>query len=307
MSVTAPASQTTLATGLVYPESPRFRDGLLWLVDLHAHNVVTVAADGTCRTVIQIDDRPSALGFLPDGTPLVASARKRLILRLDGEAPRVHADLNSIPGEYFNDMVVEGRGHIYIANRFVPGPGAPPEVSPEGIVHVSPEGVPREVAPDVASPNGMAVSPDGKTLIVAMSHDHRLLAFDIEEDGSLANRRVFADLLPRPELDGGHRASPDGICLDAEGAVWIGSPESREFLRIAADGRIVERIALPPPHRAVACVLGGPERRTLFMVISETSKETLAECKRGPEGERRSTSKGWIDTVEVAVPGVGWP
>ena len=301
------ASPTTLATGLVYPESPRFRDGLLWLVDLHAHNVVTIAADGRRETVVELDDRPSALGFLPDGTPLVASARKRLILRLDGEAPQVYADLNVVPGEYFNDMVVDGRGNIYIANRFLPGPGAPPEVSPEGLVLVSPGGECREVAPDVASPNGMAVSADGKTLIVAMSHDHRLLAFDIEEDGSLANRRLFADLQPRPAQDGGHRASPDGICLDAEGAVWAGSPESREFLRIALGGQIVDRIALPAPHRAVACVLGGPERRTLFMVISETSKETLAACKRDPGAEARSTSKGWIDTVEVGVPGVGWP
>jgi sugar lactone lactonase YvrE len=304
--VVAEATRSKLATGLVYPESPRYRDGLLWLVDLHAHNVVTVAADGSRETVLQLDDRPSALGFLPDGTLLVASARKRLILRLDGESPSVYADLNGIAGEYFNDMVVDGRGNIYIANRFIPGPDKP-DVSPEGIVHVSPSGAIREVAPDVGSPNGMAVTADGGTLIVAMSHDHKLLAFDIEDDGSLANRRLFAELQPRPELDGGHRASPDGICLDAEAAVWVGSPESREFLRISADGKIVDRIALPAPHRAVACVLGGPERRTLYMVISETTKATLAACKRDPEAELRSTSKGWIDTIEVTVPGVGWP
>jgi sugar lactone lactonase YvrE len=297
----------TLTTGLVYPESPRWFDGKLWLVDLHAHQVVTVDPEGRRTTVAEIDDRPSALGFLPDGTPLVASARKRLILRLDGAGQSVYADLNGVPGEYFNDMVVDGQGRLYIANRFVPRPEEPTAVSREGLVYVSPDGECREVATDVASPNGMAVTADGTTLIVAMSHDHRLLAFEIEDDGSLSNRRELAEIPSRPELDGGRRGSPDGICLDAEGAVWVGSPESREFLRIAADGRITERIALPAPHRAVACVLGGAERRTLFMVISETTKETLAACKAGPEGERNSTSKGWIDTVEVAVPGAGWP
>lgn len=306
MSSAAP-TPTTLATGLVYPESPRWFGGKLWLVDLHAHRVVTVDLEGRVATVAEIDDRPSALGFLADGTPLVASARKRLILRLDGERQGVYADLNGVRGEYFNDMVVDGEGRLYIANRFLPVPGERPKTSPEGIVYVSPDGECREVATGVASPNGMAITADGTTLIVAMSHDHRLITFEIEADGGLSNRRDLAEIPSRPELDGGRRGSPDGICLDAEGAIWIGSPESREFLRIAADGQIVDRIPLEAPNRAVACVLGGPDRRTLFMVVSETTKETLAAAKAGPEGERTSSSKGWIDTVEVTVPGAGWP
>jgi sugar lactone lactonase YvrE len=297
----------TLATGFVYPESPRWYDDRLWLVDLHAHRVVTVDLAGTVRTVTELDDRPSALGFLPDGTPLIASARKRLIIRLDAGIQRIHADLNAIPGEYFNDMVVDGRGRTWVTNRFLPVPGANPSTSPEGLVYVSPYGECREVATNLPSPNGMAVSADEETLVVALSHDHRLAAFDIEDDGSLVNRREFAEIVDRPDQDGGHRGSPDGICLDEEGAVWVGSPESREFLRIAPGGEILDRIALPAPHRAVACTLGGADRRTLFMVISETSKETLAAAKAGPDGERNSTSKGWVDLVEVSVPGAGWP
>jgi sugar lactone lactonase YvrE len=297
----------TLVTGLVYPESPRWFDDRLWLVDLHAHKVVAIDLAGNCTTVAEIDDRPSALGFLPDGSPLVASARKRLILRLEGAKQTIYADLNGLPGEYFNDMVVDGEGRLYIANRFLPQPGGSPAASPEGLIFVSPSGECRIAATDVDSPNGMAVTADGQTLIVAKSHDHRLLAFDIESDGTLSNRRDHAEIPSRPELDDGRRGSPDGICLDVEGAVWVGSPETREFLRIAADGRIVDRIVLPPPQRAVACVLGGARRRTLFMVISDTTKETLAAAKAGAEGERTSSSRGWVDMVEVAVPGAGWP
>jgi sugar lactone lactonase YvrE len=287
--------------GLVFPESPRWHDGKLWLVDMHAHKVLTVDLDGRSGTVGDYDDRPSAVGFLPGGEPIVVLARKRVILRLGPAGPAVHADLSNVPGDNFNDMVVDGIGRIYLDNRREAQPGT------DGIVLVTPEGDAREVAKNFHSPNGLVVTPDGGTLIAAEARRHRFVAFDIERDGSLAGQREFARTTASAEPKEGRDPTPDGICLDAGGGIWFGSPRTFEFLRIDRTGEFTHRIGLPRGHRAVACALGGRDRRTLCMVMAETTDENLRRCRGNFEAEKTSTSVGWVAVVRVDLPGVGWP
>jgi sugar lactone lactonase YvrE len=301
-----------LADRLVFPESPRWRDGKLWMVDMHAHKVATVDLDGAFNIVHELtDDRPSAIGFQPDGTLLVVSARKRLLLKsAGGTGPLTsYCDLNGIPGDNFNDMVVDGCGRAYLGNRFKHSTAKGPDGlgSPEGIVLVTTDGVAREVANDVFSPNGSVVTPDGKTLIVALSRYFKILAFDIEADGTLSNRRLFADTARDPAAPNAkHDPSPDGICLDEAGGIWFGSPRTGEFLRVLEGGEVTDRIPLPAGWRGLACMLGGPERRDLFLISAESTDEINASCV-DYASELKSASKGFVDVVRVDIPGVGWP
>ena len=300
MTVNVTDQPRVILTGLVFPESPRWHDGRLWLVDMHAHKVLTVGLDGHSGVAGEFDDRPSALGFLPDGVPVVALARKRLIVRLDA-ARQVHADLSRFPGDDLNDMVVDRAGGIYIDNRLKNRPGA------DSIVLITPAGDCRHVAEALHSPNGLVITPDASTFIVAESRRHRLLAFDIQRDGTLTNRREWARTATNREPEEGRDPSPDGICLDAGGGVWLGSPRTWEFLRIEEGGRITHRLGLPAEYRAVACALGDRDRRTLFLLMAETSEENLKRCRGNFEAERRSTARGWVGVVRVDLPGVGWP
>jgi sugar lactone lactonase YvrE len=297
-----------LAEGLVFPEGPRWHDGRLWLVDMHAHKVLTVDLDGRLEVVVELpDDRPTALGFLPDGTPLIVSARKRQLLALRDGRTSVYCDLSGFPGDNFNDMVVDGEGRAFVGNRFHQSASAPPgEPVRDGIVLVVEGRPPREVASDVLSPNGSVVTPDGRTLIVAQSRSHRILAFDIAADGSLSNRRVFADVAESaaPTLTGDRQ--PDGICLDAEGGVWFGALHREEFVRVVEGGRVTDRIAMPAGQRGIAVALGGPDRRSLFLLSAITTLENL-RASHDYASELKSTARGFVDVVTVAVPGAGWP
>lgn len=273
-----------LLDNLVFPEGPRWRDGKLWFSDMYGGRVMTVDLQGRAEVIAEVPQRPSGLGWLPDGRLLIVSMRDRRLLRLDPGDLQTHADLSPLAGGDTNDMVVDPAGRAWIGNF-----GATPPQGgrlPAQIILVTPDGAARVVAEDMLFPNGTVITPDGATLIVAETGGQRLTAFSIEEDGSLSDRRVWADVRP---------AGPDGICLDAAGAVWLGSFATGEFLRVREGGEVLERITYPERH-AVACMLGGPDRRTLFLLTSE-----------GNLGGDVSQIKGWIDVVEVETPGAGWP
>jgi sugar lactone lactonase YvrE len=245
-----------------------------------------MAPDGTTKAVAGVPGRPSGLGFLPDGRLLVASMQDRQLLRKDPLGLHVLADLTDFVGGDINDMVVDAHGRAYVGN-FGFDYNAGDKFATAAIVLVEPDGSVRVVAEDLMFPNGPVITPDGKTFIVAETSGRRLTAFDIAEDGSLSNRRVWAEL---------GNATPDGICLDAEGAIWVGSPTTQEFLRVREGGEITDRIPTPGKW-AVACMLGGEDRRTLYLLTAETTQPELAQGK----------SKGWIETVRVNVAGAGLP
>lgn len=280
------AEPKILLENLIFAEGPRWHDGRLWFSDMYAHEVVAVDMDGNRETMATVPNQPSGLGFLPDGTPLVVSMKDMKLLRLDSSGPKEVADLSGLAAGEANDMVVDGQGRAYIGHLGydVHGGGT---FAPASLILVTPDGEVREVADDLAIPNGTVITPDGKTLIVAESRGPRLTAFDIEADGSLTNRRVWA------EMEG----TPDGICLDAENCIWVGVPRNPgSFVRVAEGGEIKDRIDLPD-QGGIACVLGGPDRRTLF----------LLEATSGRPSEIKGRGNGRIRMVYVDVPGAGWP
>jgi sugar lactone lactonase YvrE len=226
------------------------------------------------------------LGFLPDGRLLIVSMRDGLLLRREPDGSlSTHADLTGLARHPWNDLVVDGRGNAYVNNIGFEFPGG--DFRPGLLAMVTPDGTVRQVADGFAFPNGMVVTPDNATLIVAESYGARLTAFDIAPDGSLSNRRVWA------ELPGGH---PDGICLDAEGAVWYGDVPAQRCVRVREGGALLQAIALD--RGCFACMLGGPDKRTLFMMAAQFS--TTASMGSG-------VRTGQILTVEAPAPGAGWP
>ena len=295
------AARRVVVEGLTFPEGPRWFGDRLWFVDMHTHSVRTLDAAGRSEIVARFPDKPSGMGLLPDGSVLCVSMRRRQLVRIGpGGELSLHADLGDLEGHELNDMVVDSGGRAYVGNRFDrPGRGleVPEGPSPESVVLVEPDGRHRVVAPDMVAPNGSVVTPDGRTLIVAEARAHRLTAFDIQPDGSLANRRLFAAT---------GEYFPDGICLDAEGAVWFGSPVTGVFVRVAEGGRVLDTIPLPEGRWAIACALGGPGRRTLYMATSQITLEQLVAC-RDFESDLRSPAVGWIEAIEVPVPGAGLP
>ena len=274
-----------LLDGLVFGEGPRWHEGKLWFSDMHAHRVLTVNLDGKTETIVEVPGQPSGLGWLPDGRLLVVSMTDRRLLRLDPDGLTEAADLRELASYHCNDMVVDRQGRAYIGNfgfdLIARQPFAPAE-----IVLVTPDGNARVVADEMAFPNGSVITPDGRTLIVGETYGSRLTAFDIKPDGSLTGRRVWAQL---------EQAVPDGICLDAEGAIWVASPMSAEVLRVREGGEVTHRIKVST--QAFACMLGGPERRTLFILTAETSNPDEARAKKS----------GRVETVAVDVPSAGLP
>jgi sugar lactone lactonase YvrE len=274
-----------LLDGLRFPEGPRWHGDRLWFSDMHAGVVLAVDLDGRAETIVAVPNEPSGLGWLPDGRLLVVSMKDRRLLRLDAHGLVEVADLTPFATFHCNDMVVDARGRAYVGNfGFDLHGGAP--VAPANLVLVHPDGRTELAAKDLLFPNGTVLTPDGRTLIVGESYGARLTAFDVAEDGRLSNRRVWA------KLEG--RAVPDGICLDAEGAAWVASPTTNEFLRVREGGAVAARIAVD--RSAIACMLGGPERRTLFLCTS-----------RAHDPAETGAREARIETVEVEVPGAGWP
>lgn len=274
-----------LVDGLVFGEGPRWHEGKLWFSDMHGHKVMTVDLNGKTETVVEVPTRPSGLGWLPDGRLLIVSMLDRRLLRLDPDGLSVVADLSKLALYPCNDMVVDNQGRAYIGSFGFDFWGGKP-FAPTEIILVTPDGDARVVAEEMSLPNGSVITPDGRTLIVGESFAARLTAFDIEPDGSLTGRRVWA------QLEG---AIPDGICLDAEGAIWVASPISSEVLRVRESGEVTHHIKVST--QAYACMLGGPERRTLFIMTAETSKPDEARVKRS----------GQVEIVQVDIPGAGLP
>ncbi len=280
-----PRTLSPLAEGFVFLEGPRWRDGKLWVSDMHDDRVLTVDLAGRRETVVEVPGRPSGLGWLPDGRLLVVSMTDRRLLRLDATGLNVAADLSGLATFHCNDMVVDAQGRAYVGNfgsdfeaGEAPRSATLALVLPDGSVHAAAE--------DLAFPNGTVLTPDGRTLIVAESFGQRLTAFDVAADGRLGQRRIWA------ALEG---AVPDGICLDAEGTIWVASPLSKEVLRVREGGQVAERIRTAT--QAIACMLGGPERRTLFVLTAQSFRRD--EC--------RQQRNARIEAVEVEVPGAGWP
>jgi sugar lactone lactonase YvrE len=273
-----------LVTGRGLVEAPRWHDGRLYFSDWTAGEVVAVDAAGHSEVVARVKSLPLCTAWLPDGRLLVVSSPDGRLLRRDPDGSLVtHADLGG-PG--WNDIVVDGRGHAYV-NTVGFDMMAGEAVRPGHVVLATADGAVRRVAEDLAFPNGMAVTPDNATLVVAESYGRRLTAFDIGADGDLTGRRVFADLGDDP---------PDGICLDAEGAAWYATVPGRRCVRVAEGGRVLQTVELD--RGCFACVLGGPDRRTLFATIAEWRPD-LPELV--PAGS------GQVYAQRVAVAGAGWP
>jgi sugar lactone lactonase YvrE len=247
-----------LKTGLAIGESPRWHEGRLWFSNWGAQEVVAVDLEGRSEVVVRMPSFPFCIDWLPDGRLLVVSGREGRVLRREPDGALVtHADLSGVSDRGWNEIVVDGRGHTYVngagfdlmtGEQFAPGV----------VALVAADGSARQVADGVAFPNGMVVTADDSTLILAESYGRRLTAFDIAADGSLANRRVWADL-----GDG----VPDGICLDADGAVWYGDVPNKRCVRVREGGEVLQTIELD--RACFACALGGPDGATLFMMAAE--------------------------------------
>ncbi|MGW4962952.1 SMP-30/gluconolactonase/LRE family protein [Nonomuraea sp. NPDC004186] len=275
-----------LLTGLGIPESPRWHEDRLWFCNWIDREVVAVDLDGKSEVASVRGPVPMgySIDWLPDGRLLMTGDKLR---RQEPDGSTV-----VVAEQGGNEIVVDGRGNIYIngADFDFAGGGAP---KPGYIKLVTPDGELRQVAGDIQFPNGMVITPDGRTLIVSESFAGRLTAFDIDADGGLSNRRIFAD-----------GVAPDGICLDAEGAVWVSAGGS-SIARVAEGGHILERIELPEERAPFALMLGGPDRRTLFVLTAEWRQpdgvtDNLQRLTTGPR-------TGQILTFSVSVPGVGRP
>jgi sugar lactone lactonase YvrE len=270
--------------GLRFPEGPRWHDGRFWFSDMHAGRVMTLDASGRAETVLTLDDEPSGLGWLPDGRLLVVSMHQRKLLRRDPGGLVVHADLSAVARFHTNDMVVDAQGRAYVGNFGFDLNGGEQQRTTK-LALVQPDGRVEVAAEDLMFPNGTVITPDGRTLILGETFAAQLTAFDIGADGRLSNRRVWAKL---------EKAVPDGICLDAEGAIWVASPVSKGVLRVRAGGEVVQRIGVE--HQAYACMLGGDDRRTLYLC-------TAANHDPAKTGDKT----GRIEVARVDVPGAGLP
>ncbi|HKN00489.1 MAG TPA: SMP-30/gluconolactonase/LRE family protein [Candidatus Binataceae bacterium] len=274
-----------LIDGLAFAEGPRWRDGKLFFSDMHAHQVLAVDMAGKREVICEVPARPSGLGWLPDGRMLVVSMSDRKLMRLDRDGLKLAADLSNLAPFDCNDMVVDARGRAYVGNfGFDLHAGETPRGTT--LVMVAPDGAARIVAEELMFPNGMVITPDAKTLIAGETFGACLTAFDIGADGSLTNRRVWAELGTSP---------PDGICLDAENAIWVACPTMSEVIRVKQGGEVAERIKVETD--AFACMLGGAGGRTLFVATAPNSDPEKCRATRG----------GRIETTQVEVPRAGLP
>jgi sugar lactone lactonase YvrE len=273
----------TLLGGRAFLEGPRWHGGALYVSDMHAHEVLRVGMDGSAEVVLRVDGSPSGLGWLPDGRMLVVSMEDRHLLRTDGREVLVLADLSRLAPNEINDMAVDRHGHAFISQFGFDFHGGGAFVAAP-LLRVDPDGAVREATDGLRMANGMAITADGATLVVAESAGRCLVGFDLAEDGTLSNRRVWADL---PDGD-----YPDGICIDAEDAVWIAGPASDRFVRVREGGEVTDVVEVPGRH-AIACAIGGPDGHTLFCCTSPTQGEPAAS---------RETRQACVETTRVAVP-----
>ena len=270
-----------LLSGLGFPEGPRWRNGKLFFSDAVAGKVIAVDEKGKSEIIVEMQDFTSGLGFLNDGRMLIVSMQNRCLMRLDPEGLKIHADLSKLTEFNCNDCVTDAYGRTYIGNWGSKSPEPPSD--PTCIIMVTQDGKARVVAENLHFPNGCIVTPDCKTFIVAETHGGLLTAFDIEPSGNLTNRRIWA------EIEG---FSPDGICLDEEGAIWVANPLKAEVLRVLEGGEITSIIKVKETN-VYACSLGGDDGRTLFICSNQFFYGKI--------------SSGRIEFLKVEVPGVEIP
>jgi sugar lactone lactonase YvrE len=281
---TAPAAQAEVFMGgLALGESPRWHEGRLWFSDWVAGEIVAVDLQGRREVILRFDSFPFSFDWLPDGRLLVVNETRILRHEADG-ALTTYADLSTVSDKRWNEIVVDGRGFAYVNTVGFDFPGG--AFAPGLVAVVTPDGAVRRVAGGVAFPNGMAVTPDNKTLILGESYGKKLSAFDIGSDGRLSNQRVWADL-----GDG----VPDGICIDVEGAVWYADVPNRRCMRVREGGEVLN--VVNADRGCFSCALGGPERSTLFIVAAEWRGAGAKEMTRG----------GQVLAAAAPAHGAGWP
>lgn len=265
-------------------ECPRWQNDRLWFANWGPGEIRRQSSDGTSEVIVRAGAPPLSFDFFPDGNMIVVAAGERRLLRHEGDGKLLpHADLSHFRPTGWNEIVVDGRGNVYVN-----GGNLDPEIggrAPGAIVLVKPDTTVREVADDLAFPNGMAVTPDNSTLIIAESWRGCLTAFDIAADGSLSRRRVWAKC-----------GAPDGICLDSEAACWFADVGAKKCVRVAEGGRVLDEVTLD--RGAFACVLGGQDRRTLYITAAEWfGMDRMAEMP----------GTGQILAATAPASGVGWP
>ncbi len=276
-----------LMTGIAFGESPRWHDDRLWFADWSAEELIAVDLSGRSEVVARVHSFPFCLDWLPSGELLIVSGAERRLLKLERDrAFSTYADLKPISDKGWNEIVIDGRANAYVnGGGFDLKAGEP--FAPGVIALVTPDGVARQVADGIAFPNGMAVMPDNSTLVVAESYAARLTAFEIGADGTLFNRRVWAEL---------SEAAPDGICIDASGAVWYADVPNKRCVRVREGGEVLDQVELD--RGCFSCALGGPVGSTLFIVAREW---------RGLDAVEDELRTGQILIVEAPEPGAGWP
>jgi len=280
-----------LIEGLTFTEGPRWHDGRLYFSDFFTHRVLAVDTKGNMEPIVETPQQPSGLGWSPDGSMLIVSMNDQKLLSFsNGELSEV-ADLSQLATHFCNDMVVDKKGNAYVGNfGFDLHAGEP--IKPTNLILVRPGEEPCVVAENVFFPNGTVITPDDKTLIVGETFASCLTAFDINEDGTLANRRVWADLR---SIEEGYTPVPDGICLDAEGAIWVASPSTNDVIRVQEGGALLDKVEVD--RGAFACMLGGEKGNTLF--ISTANDSTEETCLKEKSAR--------IEVIEVDVPRAGLP
>jgi sugar lactone lactonase YvrE len=286
------AEVRVVVEGLRFPEGPRWHDGRFWFSDIHGHRVHTLTPEGELDTVVELDDRPSGLGFLPTGELLISSMLDRVLLRLghDGQLS-VHSDISDLTSGFINDMVVDAKGRAYVGSRN----GGPPGT--DSVILVHPDGRAEVAIPAITSPNGTVVTPDGSSIIIAQTHIGRLTRYAVGDDGSLT------DPVPFAEREGVHF---DGVCLDEDGMIWSGGGHG--LIRVAPGGRIDRDISIGhEPFHAVACVLGGHERRTMMLAMAHTTPNTFTYVGLDRTKDATTDARGMIAFVELDVRGAGLP
>ncbi len=276
----------TLADGLCFGEGPRWHNDRLFFYDMHARTVYALDTQGTLEPIVKLDDdEPSGLGWLPDGRMLIVSMQKQKLLVFNGDRLEDFADLSEYATCHCNDMVTDAKGRSYVGN-FGFDLHQDGEFRKAAMVLVHPDGSTELAADELSFPNGTVITPDGKTLIVGESFGARLTAFDIESDGSLTNRRQWAPM---------EGAVPDGICLDEAGGIWVASPVSHEVLRVIEGGDVTDRIKVE--NQAYACMLGGEDGRTLFIMTSASSHPDECQAQKSAA----------VETIHVEHAGAGLP